>query len=148
MAHNPERTARLFHFSHYACLIAWLLEWLTDHLKVLQHSADKLYITGCRVPTTTTNRFCEESFIYHISSMWFIDVSGMQIKLLTDLVTCLFWFTVHHSMCVFIGSENKLKGVFFTNLILRKNDECYFYLQTSFYSNAWIILPVFLPVFP
>lgn len=115
MAHSPECTARLFHFSHYARLIARLLEWLIDHLEIHRRSALKFF--GSYNNNKKKAFVKRQLFICHICSTWFIDVNGMQIKLPNDLVTCLFWFAVHHLLCgakrddVFIGSENELRCI-------------------------------------
>lgn len=64
-----------------------------------------------------------------------------------DLLTCLFWFVLHHLLHgvkaggTFIGYENEVRrfcGVFFfpENLFREQNDGCYFYLGANLFSNA------------
>lgn len=140
MAPGPERTARLPHFSHYACLIARLLEWLIDHLEVHQCSAAlKLPpVSRRRVPPTTIREKSlfvkRQHFIRHICSTWFIDPNAMQIQLPNDLVGCLFWFAVHRLPCGVKGGE----GVFFHRL--RKWTEKCFAVNPISGTKWWMLL--------
>lgn len=113
MAHSPERPARLFHLCLLDCLTAQMINWsfwrcisALSVLDIQSHNNNKKIAFVRRL-----------HFICHIRSMWFIDISGMQIKLPNDFLTCLFWITVHHLPCsvkregVFIDSENELRSV-------------------------------------
>lgn len=104
------------------CLTAWMINWSFD----VQCSAHKFYSILLDVDFLQhqqENGFVNrQTFICHISVMWFIDVNGMQMKLLNDLVTYLFWFTVHHLRCnsrekAFSLAQKMNWAVFFRKLI-------------------------------